>query len=78
MFSYVLPIFGRMQSIFIPIIILIPYYIKQYKEHYEKSKRMILNILTVFYSLARFTIWITQYYGLEDLMPYTNVFGKII
>lgn len=78
MFSYVLPIFGRMQSVFLPIVILIPYYIKLYKNHHNKQKRSILNVASLVYCIARFVIWITQYYNLEDLMPYTNLFNLTI
>ena len=78
MISYILPIFGRMQTIFMPIIILIPYFIQVYKNKNSRNRRRALSMLTVVYGLARFVIWITQYYNLEDLMPYTNVFGIII
>lgn len=78
MFSYILPILGRMQSVFISIIILIPYHIKLWKDRHRKRKVVVLNLATLFYCIARFVIWITQYYNLEDLMPYTNLFGMII
>ena len=79
MCSYILPIFGRLQPVFMPIIIFIPYYIKWYKDHhYSKTKKTLLNMVVVFYAAARFVIWIVQYYNGEDLMPYTNMFGKII
>ena len=76
--SYVVPIFGRMNAIFIPIAIVIPYFVNVYKQCHNKSKGAILSFLTVLYSIARFVIWIAQYFNLEDLMPYTNVFGCVM
>lgn len=78
MLSYVVPIFGRMNAIFIPIVIGIPYLVNIYKRSHNRSKRVILSFLTALYSIVRFIIWIFQYYNLEDLMPYTNIFGRII
>ncbi len=78
MLSYILPIFGRMQAVFIPIVLIIPYYIKSYKLHCRRSKRQVTSVVVLFYCIARFVIWIVQYYSLEDLMPYSNVFGMII
>lgn len=78
MISYILPIFGRMQSVFMPIIILVPYYIRRYKEKCKINKRIVTNIIVFCYSVARFVVWIVQYYNLEDVMPYTNLFGIVI
>lgn len=78
MLSYILPIFGRMQTIFMPIIILLPYFIRVYKRRNSRNRRRAISAITVVYGIARFIIWITQYYNLEDLMPYTNAFGRII
>ncbi|MBQ6519022.1 MAG: EpsG family protein [Anaerolineaceae bacterium] len=79
MMKYILSIFGRFQPVFMPgVIICVPYYVRLYKEHHRKNRRFLLNVVTVLYGLARFIIWITQYYILEDLMPYTNIFGNVI
>ena len=78
MTGYIIPIIGRMSSVFIPIIILVPFYIKHYQGHHSKANRLMLGMITIVYCLARFIIWITQYYILEDLMPYTNVFGMVV
>lgn len=75
--GYIISIFGRLQMLFLPLIIIIAYYCKLYKERFPK-KRKLLDFLVLFYCIARFVIYITQYYNLEDLMPYTNIFGWII
>lgn len=75
--GYIISIFGRLQALFLPLVIIIPYYCKLYKERFPKKKKL-LNFLVLFYCIARFVIYITQYYNLEDLMPYTNIFGWII
>lgn len=77
MLSYVVPVFGRMQATFLPIVIIIPYYIKTYRERHRRISGMV-NAVTIFYCLARFIIWISQYYNMENLMPYTNIFNHII
>lgn len=78
MLSYIIPIFGRMSAVFLPIILLIPYYIMLYKKNNKKPKQAAIYFITFLYCVARFFIWIIQYFSLEDLMPYTNVFGVII
>lgn len=77
MVGYIIPIFGRVQAIFLPIIIIVPYYIKLFNTRYPQYKWFI-NILVLLYCIARFVIYITQYYILEDLMPYTTFLEIII
>lgn len=75
--GYVISIFGRFQYMFLPLIIIIPYYIKILKSSHPQYTTMI-EVLALVYCIARFYIFISQYYSMEDLMPYTNVFGWII
>lgn len=77
MMGYIVSIFGRFYLMIIPIIIIIPYYISIAKSLYPRKKIMI-DALLIIYCIGRFLIYITQYYNLEDLMPYTNSFGWII
>ena len=77
MVGYIIPIFGRVQAIFLPIVIIVPYYIRLFNIKHPKYKRLI-NTLVLIYCIARFVIYITQYYVLEDLMPYTTFGGWII
>lgn len=75
--GYVISIFGRFRDMFLPLIIIIPYYIKVLKSRYPQYATMI-DVLALVYCIARFYIFISQYYSMEDLMPYTNVFGWVI
>lgn len=77
MLGYIIPIFGRTQVIFLPIIIIAGYYLKFLKGKYIKYKWLI-NCVAISYCLARFWIYIYQYYNLDDIMPYTNIFGWIV
>ena len=75
--GYIIPIFGRFKDVFLPIIIIVPYYLKLRKKSLPKN-RIVINICILLYCVMRFYIYISQYYNLEDLMPYTNIFGWII
>ncbi len=75
--GYVVSIFGRFRDMFLPLIIIVPYYIRVIKINKPKYKNLI-NIAAIVYCVARFYIYISQYYLMEDLMPYTNLFGWII
>lgn len=75
--GYVIPIFGRFKDVFLPIIIIIPYYLRLVKRRF-RSYEVGINICIFIYCMVRFYIYISQYYNLEDLMPYTNIFGWII
>lgn len=76
--GYIITILGRSYSVFLPLIIIIPYYIKLLKLHSSNVNKKVINILVLIYCISRFVIYITQYYDLEDLMPYTNIFGWIL
>lgn len=75
--GYVIPIFGRFQTIMLPLVSIVPCYYQNTKKCF-KNNRWILTIITIVYCLARFYIYISQYYNLEDLMPYTNIWAWII
>ena len=77
MLGYIVPIFGRTHVLFLPVIIISGYYLKFLKNKYITCKWLI-NFTTILYCMARFWIYIYQYYNLEDIMPYTNIFGWII
>jgi hypothetical protein len=77
MLGYIMPVFGRTQPIFLAIIFIAGYYLKIVKQHY-KSYSWLINILMIIYCIMRFWLYISQYYNLEDIMPYTNVWGWII
>lgn len=77
MLGYIVSIFGRFRDMFIPLIIIVPYYIKRTKKRYPNYSRAI-SLLFFLYCILRFVIFIVQYYNREDLMPYTNVFGWVI
>lgn len=77
MASYLIKIFGRFDISFVPLIIIVPYYFLRLKERFPKY-RTLLNLAAIFYCVTRFVIFIVNYYNLQDLMPYTNVFGWVI
>lgn len=77
MLGYVFSIFGRFRDMFVPLIIIVPYYVRLLKKKYPGYQR-IINIMFWVYCIARFYIYISQYYISEDLMPYTNIFGWVV
>ena len=77
MVSYAMPVFGRFDISFVPLIIIVPYYCLLFKKRFPKY-RVVFNLVAIFYCVARFVIFIVGYYKSQDLMPYTNVFGWII
>ena len=68
--GYIVPIFGRIQALFIPLILVGGYYSKLLMN--KKSRRIILKTLAFSYCIARFYIYISQYYNLDDMMPYIS------
>ncbi|SFP38219.1 EpsG family protein [Butyrivibrio proteoclasticus] len=75
--GYVITIFGRMQAIMLPLIIIAPYYFRSsYK--WVKDSKMLFDMALYVYCSARFYIWISQYYLGETLMPYTTIWGLSI
>ena len=77
MLGYVIPIFGRIQSLFLPNIIIAAYYCKRCKIRFVKN-RYLIDLLCAVYGIARFIIYITQYYNIDDVMPYSTVFNTVI
>lgn len=77
MLGYIVSVFGRFSTMFLQIIIIIPYFVKIFKDKYP-HRRIWINLVIIIYCLARFYIFISQYYILEELMPYTNSFGWVI
>lgn len=76
MVGYIIPILGRLQSLFLPITFIVAYYSRIIK--LNNKNRLIIDLIILVYCLFRFWIFISQYYILEDLMPYTNVFKMIV
>ena len=77
MLGYVIGIFGRFDILFVPFVIIISHYCMLIKKHYPKY-RIIINLAMIVYCIARFIIFITDYYNSQDLMPYTNIFGWVV
>ncbi len=75
--GYVLPVFGRTNMDFMVIVFIIGWHTKILKQEHKKS-RLLINLTIFFYCAVRFGLYITQYYNLEDIMPYTNIFDLII
>ena len=68
---------GRFNISFVSFIIIIPYYCLCFKKRFPKY-RILFNFAVVFYCIARFVIFMLNYYNSQDLMPYTNIFGWVI
>ncbi len=77
MIGYVISVFGRTSAVFLPIIFIGGYYVNIIKGKYPKGKHLI-NIIVIAYCMIRFGLYISQYYSLEDIMPYTDIFGNVI
>lgn len=77
MLSYVVPILGRLQYAFTPLILIIPYYIKRLKIRFSNSivSSTVINCCVIAYCLLRFILFISQYYSDQLLMPYISIFG---
>lgn len=74
--SYFIPIFGRLYVMFAPLTIVTGYYINNIKSGvHRKYYKYLISALVLLYCFIRFGIYITEYYNLDDIMPYTNVFG---
>ncbi len=75
--EYFVSILGRFRDIFLPIIILIPYYIKRLKLRYPNYKK-IISACVVGYCIIRVVVLCKDYYIGYDIMPYTNYMGWVI
>lgn len=74
MLSYVISIFGRFQTVMLPLVVILPYYMKNTGVG-DKERKAVNTGIFAFYCIARFYIYISQYYIVEGLMPYTNIWG---
>ena len=72
--GYIITVFGRIYITYLPLIFIIGYNIKILKGIKTKYKWMI-DLILILYCSLRFWMYISQYYNLEDLMPYTNLLG---
>ncbi|MEY8735980.1 EpsG family protein [Lactobacillus sp. AN1001] len=75
--GYEITIFGRIQAAFLPIIIIVAYYVQKIKTDSPYQGRFI-EFLVIIYSLTRCVIYLSQYYNIDNIMPYTNIFNWII
>lgn len=75
--GYVIPVFARMNMDFILLAFIVGWHTKILKEEYVKI-RLLINLALILYCSVRFWLYISQYYNLEDIMPYTNIFGTVI
>lgn len=72
--GYVISIFGRSQAVFLPIVFIVAYLVKIIEENDCMYKR-IIRLALVIYCIMRFWIYISEYYNIDDIMPYVNFFG---
>lgn len=77
MLGYVVTVFGRTQTAFMPLVFVIGYHFKMIESNRIKNKYILMLFMTI-YCAVRFWLYISQYYNLEDIMPYTNIFGMTI
>ena len=75
--SYIITVFGRLYITYLPLMFIIGFNIKTLKSTNSKYKWLI-NLIICLYCSLRFWMYISRYYNLENLMPYTNLLGWII
>lgn len=76
-FGYVIPVFARTYMNFALIAFIVGWHTKILKQEHRKF-RWLINLLIFSYCAVRFGLYILQYYNVDDIMPYTNIFGMII
>lgn len=74
--GYVITIFGRAQVAFISLIFVISYYAKRIYVRDVKWGNF-ARLLIVIYGLARLYIYLSQYYNVDSIMPYSTIWGLI-
>lgn len=72
--SYLIPIFGRITNLFLINTFIISYYAK-IVEKYNKYQSIVIYCLIIVYSVVRMVIYLNQYYNIDEIMPYQNIFG---
>lgn len=73
MLKYAITIWGRMQTLFLPLAFIISYYFKIIN---KKNKNYIFwKILVIIYGIIRLFIYLEEYYDLDGIMPYTTFWG---
>lgn len=71
--SYSVSIFGRMDYLFTPMIIYMPFYMKIVAT--TKRKKLFVYIATFVWCIVIFWLFINDNYLTQSLMPYQNIFG---
>lgn len=74
--GYIITIFGRAQVAFISLIFVISYYAKRIYARDVKWGNL-TKLLVVVYGLARMYIYLSQYYNVDSIMPYSTIWGLI-
>lgn len=77
MLGYIITIFGRVYLTYLPLVFIIGGNIKVLKRKKPQYK-LLINLIVILYCCMRFWLYISRYYSLEDLMPYTNMLGWLI
>ena len=77
MISYAIPILGRIAAFSVPIIFLLGAGLYRIKMASVRSY-FIVAIAVSGYLLVRYHYYISEYYILDGIMPYVNIFGWII
>ena len=75
--SYSISIFGRLQALFIAIVFIIGYYSKEIGRK-SKLNQLWLDLIFISYGLIQLIIYISEYYSLDDIMPYVSFLGFYI
>lgn len=74
--GYIIPILGRTQVIFLPLIYFISFYLKRLGRQNHKLSFW-LTILAVSYGILRMYIYLIQYYQIDSIMPYSTFWGWV-
>lgn len=74
--GYIVSIFGRAQVAFIAVIFIISYYTKEVF-NIDKKWGIFTKSLVVCYGIFWLYVYLLQYYNVDDIMPYSTVWGWI-
>lgn len=77
MISYAIPILGRITAFTVPIVFLLGS-VLQYLKSVNIRYYLVASVAVFGYLLIRYHFYISEYYILDGIMPYINIFGWVI
>lgn len=74
--GYIISVFGRAQVAFIALIFIISYYARKVCIK-DRKLGLLINLLVICYGFFWMYIYLSQYYNIDAIMPYSTVWGWI-